>query len=65
MLITEIIPCFLPQHAIEFLARQNNDKESISQNAAKLARSHKMVTLMFMGKKFAKWWHPRFRLRVR
>lgn len=60
-----MVSCFLLQHAIEFLARQDNGKESISQNAAKLARNHEMVTLMFMGKLFAKGQRPGMRSRIK
>eukprot|EP00983_Pelagomonas_calceolata_P025112 789759-Pelagomonas_calceolata.AAC.3 len=36
-------------HAIEFLARRDSNADTIPQNVGKLARSHKMATVLFMG----------------
>ncbi|KAF5829774.1 nucleotide cyclase [Dunaliella salina] len=36
------------QHAIEFLAKRDSNADTIPQNVGKLARSHKMATVLFM-----------------
>ncbi|KAF5834574.1 hypothetical protein DUNSADRAFT_8699 [Dunaliella salina] len=43
-----LLSSFLPRHAIEFLARRDSNADTIPQNVGKLARSHKMATVLFM-----------------
>eukprot|EP00967_Tisochrysis_lutea_P024930 scaffold28647_cov23-Tisochrysis_lutea.AAC.1 len=43
-------------HAIEFLARRDSNADTIPQNVGKLARSHKMATVLFMDVSFDASW---------